>query len=118
MVTFAIFCGLLTLSAGLSFAQQALASPVLGIFSRWARWALFACALTVGAVQFGGSDRPAWLWAATGLLAWPLLETMYTWLAIKALSHSPLPLFPRFVANREGDAWPNQRRFIILREWL
>jgi hypothetical protein len=118
MPTFAIFWGLLGLSAGLSYAQHALASPVLAIFSRWARWALFVCALTVGAVMFLDSGRPPWLFAVTGLVLWPLVETMFTYVMITALSFSALPLFPRFTLNREGDAWPNQRRFIILREWL
>jgi len=114
----AISCVLLALYVGLFYAQQSLASPVLTIFAHWLRWTLFASILTLFAGEVFDSDRPAWLWFTTGWLVWPLLETMYTWLAIRALSHSTLPLFPSFKLNREGDAWPNQRRFIALRNWL
>jgi hypothetical protein len=31
---------------------------------------------------------------------------------------SPLPLFPRYVANQGGDEWPTQRRMLQLRDWL
>jgi hypothetical protein len=112
-----IFFGLLVVSAALAYAQHTLASPVLAILGNWVRWALFAFFLATTADYFG-SDRPAWLWLATGFLVWPLFETMYSWLAIRALSFSTLPLFPRFMINRTGDAWPNQRRFIALRNWL
>jgi len=110
--------GLLGLYAGLTYMQQSLASPVLTILCHWLRWALFACLLTLAAKVIFDSESPEWLWLVTGFLLWPLLETIYTWLAIRALSHSTLPLFPSFKINREGDAWPNQRRFISLRDWL
>ncbi len=113
-----VFGVLLAIYASLAYAQQSLASPVLTIIGHWLRWVLFAGGLTLTAMEGFDSDRPAWLWLVTGLLLWPLLETIYTWLAIRALSHSTLPLFPSFKINREGDAWPNQRRFISLRDWL
>jgi hypothetical protein len=113
-----VSCALLAVHASVGYAQQSLASPVLTILGHWLRWTLFACALALFANDIFDSERPTWLWLATGMLAWPLLETMYTWLAIRALSHSTLPLFPSFKINRDGDAWPNQRRFISLREWL
>jgi hypothetical protein len=103
----------------LTYAQHVQASPVLGILSHWVRWAFFASALTVVAIDVFNDDRPAWLWAVTGLLLWPLMETVYTWfIVISDISHSAHPLFPRFSLNREGDAWPNQRQFIELRDWL
>ena len=112
-----IFCGLLVVYAGLAAMQISLSSPVVSILGNWVRWALFAFFLACAADYFG-SDRPPWLWLATGFLVWPLVETMYNWLAIGALSHSLIPLFPRFMVNRNGDAWPNQSRFISLRLWL
>jgi len=117
MPLLAIFCGLLVLSAVLAYAQHALASPVYTILGNWVRWALFAFFLANAAVYFE-SDRPVWLWLATGFLLWPLLETMYSWLAIRALSLSTIPLFPRFMVNHTNDTWPNQPRFIALRDWL
>lgn len=108
---------LVALSIGLAYAQYTLASPVVAIAGHWVRWLLFSCVF-VFAGDYFESDRPAWLWFATGFLLWPVLETMYSWLNITALSHSTLPLFPRFKVNRDGDAWPNQSRFIALRDWL
>ena len=112
-----ISCALMAVSAALAYAQFTLASPLIAIAGHWVRWALFCFGLALAADYFD-SDRPAWLWLATGFLLWPLLETMYSWVAIRALSHSTQPIFPRFKENRDGDAWPNQRRFISLREWL
>jgi hypothetical protein len=43
---------------------------------------------------------------------------VYRWLAIHAMSVSPLPLFPRFTLNRAGEEWPVQGRFLRLREAL
>ena len=118
MLLFASLIVLFVVSFGLTYLQFTLASPVVGILNHWARWALFSVAVAIGALHLFASDRPVWLWLVTGFLVWPLLETLYTWLAIKALSHSTWPLFPRFAVNREGDAWPNQRRFLRLRDWL
>ncbi len=118
MPPFALLCGLLVLAVGLSYAQQMLASPVLSILNRWVRWGLFSVAFAEGAEGLFESDRPTWLWIATGFLLWPLLETMYSWIAIKDLSLSHRPLFPRYSVNRAGEAWPNQHRFLVLRAWL
>ncbi len=118
MTAFAIiFWALLALAIGLAYAQYTLASPIIAIVNHWVRWILFSSSF-VFAGNYFESDRPEWLWFATGLLVWPLLETIHSWLNIRALSHSTLPLFPRFKINRDGDAWPNQPRFIALREWL
>ena len=119
MDPFTVFSILLALSFALTYAQHVHPSPVLGILGHWMRWAFFAAALTAVAKNVFDDERPAWLWAATGLLLWPLLETIYTWfIVISDISHSSQPLFPRFSLNLGGDAWPNQRRFIELREWL
>lgn len=111
------FWCLLALAIGLAYAQYTLASPVIAIVNHWVRWVLFSFSF-VFAGDYFESDRPVWLWFATGFLIWPLLETIHSWINIRALSHSTLPLFPRFKVNRDGDAWPNQPRFIALREWL
>jgi len=62
--------------------------------------------------------RPYWVLALCAFLSWFLIETIYNWIAISALSRSPAPLFPKFEINRSGDEWPAQRRSIGLREWL
>jgi len=56
--------------------------------------------------------------AASFFLLWFLGETLYNWLAISALSLSPLPLFPRYSANQSGDEWPTHNSLLKVRDWL
>jgi hypothetical protein len=98
--------------------NQRLASPVLAIFVRWLRWLLFAFGGAFLAIQWEWSTRPFWVLAIALFLIWFLLETGYNWLAITALSESPLPLFPRYVANASGEEWPTHARLLKVREWL
>ncbi|MEO0796131.1 MAG: hypothetical protein AAFX93_13255 [Verrucomicrobiota bacterium] len=105
-------------SLGLSYANCHLQSTLLSIFNRWIRWFLFAFIVAVGAKEFDWSHRPLWVLLLTGFLGWFLIETVYNWIVINAVSRSPIPLFPRFRRNTEGDEWPAQKRFILLRDWL
>jgi hypothetical protein len=98
--------------------NQRLGSPVVAILNRWIRWAIFAFGSALVLRDLGVSDRPFWTLALAGFLVWFLGETLYNWLAIKALSLSPLPLFPRFSPNPGGDEWPTQPRHLQLREVL
>ncbi len=94
------------------------ASPVVAILSRWVRW-LFIAFFAAGLVHWlgwTGYRFPVLL--AVALLAWFLVETLYNWLVISALSRSDLPLFPKFEENQRGDEWPSESRFIRLKEWL
>jgi hypothetical protein len=93
-------------------------SPVIAIFGRWIRW-FFLAALVAGAFYlFGwaGYRFPVLLVAA--LMGVFLMETLYNWVAISALSRSELPLFPKFTENEGGEEWPSQPRFIRLKEAL
>ncbi|MGC4072823.1 MAG: hypothetical protein QM760_09935 [Nibricoccus sp.] len=85
-----------------------LASPVLAIINRWLRWIIFSTGGALVVIYYGLIDRPYWVVAVAFLLIWFLGETLYNWLAIKALSVSSLPLFPKFVANTSGEEWPTQ----------
>jgi hypothetical protein len=98
--------------------NQRLPSPLILIVDRWVRWFVFA---------FGGAwicrdyqlvDRPFWAVAAGLFLLWFMGKTLYNWLAVSALSASPLPLFPRYEINRSGGEWPVQPRLLRVREWL
>ena len=97
-----------------------MASPILAIFSRWAIWLFFsfATAYIAQSLEFEWSQRPFWVLSLSAFLLWFLLETGYNWLVISALSKSQLPFFLKFTINRDGDEWPNQKRFINLRDWL
>lgn len=94
------------------------ASPVAAVLSRWLRWIFMAFAFAYGLEVFGLSSRPFWMLAVTGFLGWFLLETIYNWVAIDALSRSRYALFPVFKENTKGDEWPNLARTIRLRDWL
>lgn len=94
-------------------------SVLAGVVARWTRW-LFAgtaFAWILHAFVFP-EHAPALLWVV-GLLFWFLLETSYNYVAIRALSQSGLPLFPRFKKKEsQEDIWPNERRFLRLRETI
>lgn len=106
------------LSLVLFQVNQRYASPVLAIVNRWLRWILFSVGGAFIALDFGWSDRPFWTVALALFLIWFLGETLYNWLAIKALSVSPLPLFPRYSVNSSGDEWPTNPRLLKVRDWL
>lgn len=108
--------GLLALVIG--YLNRAFASPVLAIMNRWLRWISFSFALAWLAEYLGWTDRPLWVLVLAAFLLWLLLETLYNWLAISALSQSSVPLFPKFSLNTSGEEWPAVRRIIVVRDWL
>lgn len=92
-------------------------SPVMALFGRWVRW-LFLSMLTGGTVYvFGWSGYSLEILLVVAVLGCFLVETLYNWVAISALSRSTLPLFPRFEENERGGEWPSTPAFIHLREW-
>lgn len=106
------------LSLALSLAGVNRGSPFLVICNRWIRWVLFALGAAFLAQVLGLSSRPFWALATMAFLLWFLLETIYNWVAIHALSRSDLPLFPHFRSNEAGDEWPATGKFIQLRDFL
>src|SRR5476651_1683322 len=98
--------------------NQRLASPVVAIADRWLRWLIFPVLGAWSCRYLDLIDRPLWVLAVAGFLIWFLVETLYNWLAIAALSVSPLPLFPRYAINSSGEEWPVQPRLLKIREWL
>jgi len=97
---------------------QPFSSPVRSIFGRWLRWLMFTFVAAALSRDLELIDRPYWALVPGFFLLWLLAETLYNWLAISALSLSPLPLFPRFAVNDSGDEWPMNMRFLRLRDWL
>lgn len=109
---------LIIIMLGLHLLNTRVASPIVAIANRWVRWLLFSGCVAFIANYFGWIDRPMWVIAAMAFIVWFLLESVYNWAAIRALSLSPLPLFPRFTLNTGGDEWPTQRRLFWIRDWL
>lgn len=101
-----------------SYLNRTVASPVLAILNRWLRWIWISLAIAWLTDFWGWSGRPFWVLAVTAFLLWLICETLYNWLAISALSQSPIPLFPKFLVNSSGEEWPAVKRIIIVRDWL
>ena len=110
--------GAIVLSLILGQLNQRYASPLLAIVDRWLRWLVFAFGAAQLCRDFELINRPYWVLTVMFFLIWFLGETLYNWLAISALSVSPLPLFPRYAINASGEEWPVQPRLLKIREWL
>lgn len=108
----------MVLALGLIQVNQRLASPVLAIVIRWMRWFIFSFGIAYLLREFDLVDRHYAVLCVICFLLWFLLETLYNWLAITAMSLSPMPLFPRFQPNPGGDEWPLKPRILKIRDWL
>jgi len=101
-----------------SYFNRTIASPVLAIVNRWLRWISYSL-LVAWLIEFLAiTGKPFVVLAVTAFLLIFLIETLYNWLAISALSQSPIPLFPRFSVNASGEEWPAIARIIAVRDWL
>ena len=108
---------LAVLSLTLSWAAVRRGSPILALLGRWVRW-LFLSTLMGGSLYvFGWTAYSLPILLLVALLTTFLIETAYNWVAISALSHSSLPLFPRFDESDRGGEWPSTPTYIGLREW-
>lgn len=108
----------MALSLLLMQVNQRLASPTVSIMDRWLRWFVFSFGCAQLCRDYALINRPFWALALGFFLIWFLGETLYNWLAISALSASPLPLFPRYEPNLGGAEWPVNPRMLRIREWL
>lgn len=102
----------------LARVNQRTASPLVSILSRWIWWFVFAFGAAQMCRDFHLINRSYPVLVVIFFIVWFLCETLYNWLAISALSVSPLPLFPRYALNQSGEEWPVQPRFLKVREWL
>lgn len=118
MLSSYLLFAVMVISLVLFQVNQRFASPVLSIFNRWLRWITFSLLAARVSLDFEWIDRPYWVLALSFFLLWFLGETLYNWIAIHALSVSPLPLFPRFSINTSGEEWPTNPRFLKIRDWL
>lgn len=109
---------LAVISVFLAYGNNRWGSPLVAIANRWLRWLVFAVGLALVSRELGWTARPFWILTTSAFLAWFLGETIFNWLAIKALSQSSIPLFPRFSDNSHVQEWPAQKKFLRIREWL
>ena len=94
------------------------ASLLISICKRWLWWFTFSTAAAYLAFSFQLIAKPFWVLFSVFFLGWFLIETIYHWLAIKALSNSTVPLFPNFEENPQGEEWAAQKRVLAIRKWL
>ncbi|MGC6454977.1 MAG: hypothetical protein ACON39_01530 [Coraliomargaritaceae bacterium] len=113
-----ILVSLALLTVGLPRIGTFFLFPPALVLAKWIRWVLFSAIFAVLMETTGWSARPQWVHLIIGAGLWFLLETGYNWIVIGALSRSPLPLFPKFRENSDGDEWPAQARYIRLKDWL
>ena len=104
-------CAAMLLSIVLVQINRFKASPILAIANRWLRWTVFATSAAYIWSSLELTTHPYWMLALTFALVWFIGETLYNWMAVKALSESPLPLFPKYTLNETGEEWPVQPRF-------
>lgn len=93
---------------------------LLAVINSWLRWLLFSLLVAglFAPAQVGIGDMAFWRLALGAFLLWLLVQTVYTWVLITAINRSDMPVFPRFRVNLQGDSWPPQNRFQLLRQWL
>jgi hypothetical protein len=110
--------GLGALTLAFSWWAARAASPVIAIFGRWIRWG-FIASFSAGLIELTGLTGYGFMTLfLVCLLGFFIIETIYNWVAISALSRSELPLFPKFEINERGDEWPSNKAFIKLKGWL
>ena len=109
---------LVSVSVLLGFLNSRGPSPKITILNRWMRWLSVSFALAFVFYPMEWIQRPFWALVVIFFLLWLLVETLYTWFAISALSQSGISLFPRFKENNTGEEWPASRKLIELRDWL
>jgi len=110
--------GVVACSLLLLFLKSRVSSLKVAILNRWARWLTVSLGGAYLVYELEWAHRPFWTLAALFFLLWLLLETLYTWMAIAALSRSDMSLFPRFEENDSGEEWPANTQAIALRSWL
>ncbi|MBC2601413.1 hypothetical protein [Puniceicoccus vermicola] len=88
----------------------------LVLLNRWLRWVLFGLGMAYVLREWGVSGRPFWSLAPTFMLLWILVESIYAWLAVRALSLSNLPVFPSYRAASGDVNWPVEDSYLKVKE--
>lgn len=109
-------CGLAILSLAGFYRARSHPSFGLLLINRWLRWLLFGVGFAYVMRSFEWTERPYWALAPSLLLFWILLESVYTWMAVRALSHSPIPVYPKYRNTEQENIWPVDPPFLKIRD--
>ena len=112
-VSYALLAVFLTIT----LANRSMVHPLLNLVNRWVRWVLFANTIAFLVTSQSWTDRPFWAVFIIAFLIWFLLETIYNWIYIRALSFSEVPLFPRYRTSQKEE-WPIDARWIDVKRWM
>jgi hypothetical protein len=86
--------------------------------NRWLRWGLFGFGAAYLVREWGGSMRPYWALGPSFLLVWVLLESVYTWLAVRALSLSSIPVYPTYRTTTNEVNWPVAKEYLHVKKQI
>jgi len=94
-----------SLGVGLGWARS---RPGFGVtlLNRWLRWLLFGLGLALFLRTMDWAGRPYWALVPAFVLAAILVESIYAWLAVRALSLSRIPVYPEYRRTGEDSFWP------------
>ncbi len=109
----------LALAAGFFLASTRLRREpgfFLLLVHRWLRWTLFGLGMAYLLREWGISERPYWALAPAFMLVWMLLESIYTWLAVRALSYGNMPVYPDYQPTSSDIYWPVAPRYMKAKE--
>lgn len=95
--------------------RQAPAFPLV-LLNRWLRWALFGFGVAYLLREWGGSERPYWALAPGAMLGWILVESVYTWMAVRALSLSAIPVYPDYRETSGEVKWPVAKAYVRVKD--
>lgn len=100
----------------LSFQIRKTPTFSMVLLSRWFRWILFGLGMAYLLREWNFSSRPYWALTPTFLLLWILVESIYAWLAVRALSLSNLPVFPSYRATTRDVNWPVEGSYLRVKD--
>lgn len=110
---------ILILSSGLLvYGNSYWRVPFLILLNRWLSWILVSLLIGYFVHIWELSHRPFIVISGTVFLIWFLIESGLVWLNIRVLNYSSFAFFPKFSMNTGQISWPNQKRYIALKNFL
>ncbi|MGF1530331.1 MAG: hypothetical protein ACFCU4_03110 [Puniceicoccaceae bacterium] len=90
----------------------------LRVLRRWLGWIALVVLLGIGLHASALLDRDLLVCLSIAGLGLLLVETVYHWTLVRALSRSDWPLFPRFMEAQENEGWPKEELLLRWRQQL
>ena len=91
--------------------------PLISVLNRWLRCSLMALSISVIMIELEWANKPLWVLTLSFTLLWFFIESIYSWLGIRAMNFSPVSLFPKHTHDA-SRIWPKTSFYIKLKNWL